>query len=100
MNPLIQSKLKEFRKIDESSALTTGEVWAYSARVRQYLITVLQEALIAGVKMAEGCVPEEITGPQGPREEYQASADGFNSCRTETLAAIEALKEDLGKESV
>lgn len=62
----------------------------------------LQEALLLGrkegVELAEGVVPEEITGPQGPREEYQASADGFNSCRTRTLSALSSLKEKLTKE--
>lgn len=52
---------KEFAKIDESSALSTGEVWAFSKRVKDFIRNLLSSHTSHLRSQIEGMKKKQLT---------------------------------------
>lgn len=96
-NPFIERKISEF----DHSFGNLPE----AAPLRDLYRISLTEALLEGIKLAEGCVPEELkdtnyirnhTLPPHSRETLtNTERRGWNEAVTETLSKIQLLKESI-----
>lgn len=93
MNSLIQKKLEEAQKL--YNRYSNGSVRVVPEAIEAFLTTALQEALIAGLELAEGAVPEmKENFSKVPREEW-GHPTGWNKCRAQNLANMTALKKEV-----
>lgn len=93
-HPLIQKTLEEFdEKYGNPAVLDTAGEYSDPGfgprQIKTLLTTALQEALIAGLEMAEDAVP----GKRNAGEDMYES--GFEVCRTETLSSLASLKKEV-----
>lgn len=98
MNSLIQKKLEEAQKL--YNRYSNGSVRVVPEAIEAFLTTALQEALIAGLELAEGAVPrvayDGLTMENGiDRLTTIAESNGWNQCRCGILDEIEALKKEV-----
>lgn len=97
--PFIERKLELEREMkllldDARSGLRNS---SDTNKTRYALLALLDRALPEGIKLAEGCVPNERR--VFPFQVFIARPNsyiaGWNACRTETLSKIQLLKESI-----